>query len=69
MIEPKEFFKKAKEVREKHKERVENRMLDRISYGAKETLKHFEKMEGRGWTTKEIYEDILKSEELKHEDS
>ena len=57
-INPKEILKKIEKSKQDYSKRVEKEMLDRVTYGAKETLKFFAHKLNQGKTSKEILEDI-----------
>jgi hypothetical protein len=57
-MNPKEILKKIEKSKQDYSKRVEKEMLDRVTYGAKETLNYFARKLNQGKTSKEILEDI-----------
>jgi len=57
-MNPKEILRKIEKSKEDYSKKVEREMLDRVTYGAKETLDYFTRREAKGYTSKETLEDI-----------
>jgi cobalamin-dependent methionine synthase I len=57
-MDPKEILRKIEKSKQDYSKRVEKQMLDRVTYGAKETLDYFVRREAKGYTSKETLEDI-----------
>jgi len=57
-MNPKEILRKIEKSKENYSKRVEKEMLDKVSYGAKETLNYFARKLNQGKSSKEILKDI-----------
>lgn len=57
----KDLFQKAKESRERHKEKINADLRERVRYETKDTLSFFDRQRAKGKTDREIIKDLEKS--------
>jgi len=60
-MNPKEMLRKIEKSKEDYSKKVEKQMLDRVKYGAKETLDYFARRQAKGYTSLETLKDLEKS--------
>jgi hypothetical protein len=60
-MDQKEILRRIEKSKDNYSKGVEKQMVDRIRYGAKETLDYFARREARGYTPQETLKDIEKS--------